>query len=78
MLAYLNLKREKEAGKHVNDYDYKKHRRDVMMAAASLTVGEKYKVSVQLKNAITEFIEAVSEDSAKKSLIDSLKINEEI
>lgn len=78
VLAYLNLKREKEAGKHVNDYDYKKHRRDVMMAAASLTVGEKYKVSVQLKNAITDFIEAVSEDSAKKSLIDSLKINEEI
>lgn len=35
VLAYLNLKREKEAGNHVNDYDYKKHRRDVLMAAAS-------------------------------------------
>ena len=77
VLAYLNLKKEKEAGNHVNDYDYKKHRRDVLMAAASLTVGETHAVAASLKSAITEFIGAVSDASVKKSLIASLGINEE-
>ena len=76
VLAYLNLKKEKEAGNHVNDYDFKKHRRDVLMAAANLKVDEKYIVPTRLKNAIGEFVEAVSEDSVKKSLIDSLGIND--
>ncbi len=39
-LAYLNLREDKKNGIHVNDDDFKKHRRDVVMAAASLTVGE--------------------------------------
>lgn len=78
MLAYLNLKREKEAGKHVNDYDYKKHRRDVLMAAASLPFGESHIVAATLKSAISDFIKAVSEDSVRKSLIASLGIQEDV
>lgn len=33
-LAYLNLTADKRDGKRVNDDDIKKHRRDVIMAAA--------------------------------------------
>lgn len=76
VLAYLNLKREKEAGNHINDYDFRKHRRDVLMAAASLSIGESHIVAVPLKTAISEFIDAVSEDSVRKSLIASLGITE--
>lgn len=78
VLAYLNLKREKEAGKHVNDYDYKKHRRDVLIAAASLPFGESHIVAAPLKSAISDFIKAVSEDSVRKSLIASLGIQEDV
>lgn len=76
VLAYLNLKKDKEAGKHVNKDDYKKHRRDVLMAVASLKEGDSFIVPASLKKSISEFIEVVSEDSVKRSLMDSLDIDE--
>ena len=75
-MAYLNLKKDKEAGKHVNKDDYKKHRRDVSMAVASLKEGDSFIVPAALKKSISEFIEVVSEDSVKRSLMDSLDIDE--
>lgn len=48
------------------------------MAAASLKVDEKYKVPTKLKTAIGKFVEAVSEDSVKNSLIASLGINDAV
>ncbi len=77
-LAYLNLREDKKNGIHVNDDDFKKHRRDVVMAAASLTVGEEFIVSQNIKDAITGFIEAVNtDDGVRKSLCDSLKLQNE-
>lgn len=78
-LAYLNLREDKKNGIHVNDDDFKKHRRDVVMAAASLTVGEEFIVSQNIKDAITGFIEAVNtDDGVRKSLCDSLKLQNEL
>lgn len=78
-LAYLNLREDKKNGIHVNDDDFKKHRRDVVMAAASLTVGEEFIVSQNIKDAITGFIEAMNtDDGVRKSLCDSLKPQNEL
>lgn len=78
-LAYLNLREDKKNGIHVNDDDFKKHRRDVVMAAASLTVGEEFIVSQNIKDAITGFIEAMNtDDGVRKSLCDSLKLQDEL
>ncbi len=78
-LAYLNLREDKKNGIHVNDDDFKKHRRDVVMAAASLAVGEEFIVSQNIKDAITGFIEAVNtDDGVRKSLCDSLKLQDEL
>lgn len=78
-LAYLNLREDKKNGIHVNDDDFKKHRRDVVMAAASLTVGEEFIVSQNIKDAITGFIEAMNtDDGVRKSLCDSLKLQNEL
>ena len=79
VLAYLNLREDKKNGIHVNDDDFKKHRRDVVMAAASLTVGEEFIVSQNIKGAITEFIEVVNtDDGVRKSLCDSLRLQDEL
>lgn len=78
VLAYLNLREDKKNGRHVNDNDYKKHRRDVVMAAASLGVDAEFTVSATIRNSITEFIEVVNADEGvRQSLIGSLKLQNE-
>ena len=79
VLAYLNLREDKKSGMHVNDDDLKKHRRDVVMAAASLTVGDEFIIPQNIKDAITRFIETVNtDDGVRKSLCDSLKLQNEL
>lgn len=78
VLAYLNLREDKRNGKHVNDDDYKKHRRDVVMAAASLGVGTEFTVTANIMNSIIKFIETVKTDAGvQQSLIDSLQFQDE-
>ena len=78
VLAYLNLREDKQNGRHVNDDDYKKHRRDVVMAAASLGIDAEFTVPEIIKNSITKFIEAVNADEGvRQSLIGSLKLQDE-
>jgi hypothetical protein len=69
VLAYLNLREDKRNGKHVNDVDFKKHRRDVVMAAASLSFGEKYEVTDNIRESITCFINAVKTDGGVRQSI---------
>ena len=79
VLAYLNLREDKRNGRHVNDDDFKKHRRDVLMAAASLSIGDEFVVPRNIKDLITRFIEVVStDDGVRKSLCDSLKLQDEL
>ena len=75
-LAYLNLLSDKKAGKRVNADDIKKHRRDVIMAAAYLPAGEQYKVGDSIRNMLDEFLLAVDDASVRQSLKGSLGIDD--
>ena len=78
VLAYLNLREDKRNGKHVNDDDFKKHRRDVVMAAASLAIGDEFAVPRTIRDSISRFIEAVNmDDGVRKSLRETLKLQSE-
>lgn len=79
VLAYLNLREDKKNGIHVNDDDFKKHRRDVVMAVASLSIGDEFVVPRNIKDSITRFIGVVNtDDGVRKSLCDSLKLQDEL
>ena len=75
-LAYLNLLSDKKAGKRVNADDIKKHRRDVIMAAAYLPSGEEYKVGESIRTMLDEFLSAMDDASVRQSLKDSLEIDD--
>lgn len=78
VLAYLNLREDKRNGKHVNDVDFKKHRRDVVMAAASLGLGDSFPVGENIRQSITRFIEAVNGDpGVRQSISASLSLADE-
>lgn len=78
VLAYLNLRENKRNGTHVNDDDYKKHRRDVIMAAASLGAEDEFTVPAVIKESIDKFIVAVNTDNGvRQSLISSLRLQNE-
>ena len=77
-LAYMNLHDDKQKGIHVNEKDYKKHRRDVIMAAASLKVGDEFVVPATIRKKISEFIETInSEPGVRQSLMGSCEIKED-
>lgn len=75
-LAYLNLLSDKKAGKRVNADDIKKHRRDVIMAAAYLPSGEEYKVGESIRTMLDEFLSAMDDASVRQSLKGSLEIDD--
>lgn len=75
-LAYLNLLSDKKAGKRVNDDDIKKHRRDVIMAAAYLPAGEQFKVGENIRKMLDEFLLAMNDASVRQSIKDSLSIDD--
>ncbi|MBR5703808.1 MAG: hypothetical protein IKX45_06110 [Bacteroidales bacterium] len=77
-LAYLNLTADKRDGKRVNDDDIKKHRRDVIMAAAYLPIGEKYTVGESLRQTLDDFLLAVADSSVRQSLKASLGIDDAV
>ena len=75
-LAYLNLLSDKKNGKKVNADDIKKHRRDVIMAAAYLPAGEQYKVGGSIRTTPDEFLLAMEDASVRQSLKSSLGIED--
>ena len=75
-LAYLNLLSDKKAGKRVNADDIKKHRRDVIMAAAYLPSGEEYKVGESIRTMLDEFLSTMDDASVRQSLKGSLEIDD--
>ena len=60
--AYLNLMKEREAGKQVNSDDIKKHRRDV---------------PISILDTIDEFRQIVSTEESASALMNSLRIDRE-
>ena len=77
-LAYLNLTADKRDGKRVNDDDIKKHRRDVIMAAAYLPIGEQYKVGESIRKTLDDFLLAVADAPVRQSLKASLGIDDAV
>lgn len=73
-LAYMNLSAEKAAGKQVNSDDLKKHRRDVMMAIASLEPTEVFEVSAHIKEVLNSFVQAIADQQISQSIAASLGV----
>ena len=73
-LAYMNLSAEKAAGKQVNSDDLKKHRRDVMMAVASLDPTDVYEVSAHIKEVLNSFVQAIADPQISQSIAASLGV----
>lgn len=73
-LAYMNLSAEKAAGKQVNSDDLKKHRRDVMMAVASLDPTEVFEVSAHIKEVLNSFVQAIADPQISQSIAASLGV----
>lgn len=63
MFAWLDLKRRKEAGEHVNEKDLKKHKNDVFRLLQVVAVGTKVESDGLVKESILRFLEDIeSED----------------
>ncbi len=60
MKAWLDLRKEKAEGNHVNDRDLRKHRQDVFRLFPVVNTSETIYVSEQIRSDITEFLEEMS------------------
>ena len=75
--AYLNLLKEREAGKQVNSDDIKKHRRDIVLLVAARTETEPVRVPVSILDTISEFRQSVNTEESAYALMSSLRIDRE-
>lgn len=75
--AYLNLLKEREAGKQVNSDDIKKHRRDIVLLVAARTETEPISVPVSILDTINEFRQLVNTEESASALMNSLRIDRE-
>ena len=73
-LAYMNLSAERAVGRQVNSDDLKKHRRDVMMAVASLDPSDSFEVSAHIKEVLTSFVQAIADPQISQSIAASLGV----
>lgn len=74
--AYLNLLADKNAGKHVNSNDIKKHRSDVLKLVAAGSYPEVVTVNQKIYDRVIEFVEQVQDKT--NSLAAALGTTEEI
>lgn len=70
----MNLSAERAAGRQVNSDDLKKHRRDVMMAVASLDPSDSFEVSAHIKEVLTSFVQAIADPQISQSIAASLGV----
>ena len=75
--AYLNVLKEREAGKQVNSDDIKKHRRDIILLVAARTETESVIVPASILDTIEEFKQLVNTKESASSLMNSLRIDRE-
>lgn len=59
MYAWLDLKRRKEAGEHVNERDYKKHKNDVFRLLQIVNPDEKVSVSGLVRESVERFLDEI-------------------
>lgn len=65
MYAWLDLKRRKSVGEHVNDRDYKKHKNDVFRLLQIVNTDEKIKVKGLVKKSLETFLLAMEQESIR-------------
>lgn len=65
MYAWLDLKRRKEAGEHVNERDYKKHKNDVFRLLQIVNTDEKVSVSGLVRESVERFLGEIEKDQIR-------------
>lgn len=65
MYAWLDLKRRREAGEHVNERDYKKHKNDVFRLLQIVNPDEKIAVGGLVKESIEDFLSDIEQESIR-------------
>lgn len=65
MYAWLDLKRRKEAGEHVNERDYKKHKNDVFRLLQIVNTDEKVSVSGLVRESVEKFLLEIEKEQIR-------------
>lgn len=65
MHAWLDLKRRKEAGEHVNERDYKKHKNDVFRLLQIVNTDEKVSVSGLVRESVERFLGEIENEQIR-------------
>lgn len=65
MYAWLDLKRRKEAGEHVNERDYKKHKNDVFRLLQITNPDEKVSVSGLVRESVEKFLLEIEKEQIR-------------
>lgn len=65
MYAWLDLKRRKEAGEHVNERDYKKHKNDVFRLLQIVNTDEKVNVSGLVRESVERFLGEIEKEQIR-------------
>ena len=63
--AWLDLKRRKEAGEHVNERDYKKHKNDVFRLLQIVNTDEKVSVGGLVRESVEKFLEEIAKEQIR-------------
>lgn len=63
MYAWLDLKRRKDAGEHVNERDYKKHKNDVFRLLQIIDPDEKISVRGLVKECVERFLVDIEQET---------------
>lgn len=62
MYAWLDLKRRKVGGEHVNDRDYKKHKNDVFRLMQIVDAEQKIEVEGLVKKSVEDFLITITDE----------------
>lgn len=65
MYAWLNLKHRKEAGEHVNERDYKKHKNDVFRLLQIVNTDEKVSVNGLVRESVERFLGEIENEQIR-------------
>lgn len=65
MYAWLDLKRRKEVGEHVNERDYKKHKNDVFRLLQIMNPDEKVSVSGLVRESVENFLGEIEKEQIR-------------
>ncbi len=78
MCAWLDLKKRKQNGEHVNDRDYKKHKNDVFRLFSIINPDAKIPTDGTVKNNIIDFIKEIKKEPVDTKQFDLNESMEEI